>query len=158
MTGKLDKILDAQVLLRSAFLKDLPAKIFSLVTQKQDPNVMETVEAVEKTSRNYKKLLRKFKRDNNQVFELPTLKAVISEMEGNNELDGEPMYQGQRLKYYRRGKQYIADYCVYLVESIINCYNEPRSTNRAFLLEFEFHTTHQTSSNSPQDFPRRVRR
>ena len=126
MTGKLDKILDAQVLLRSAFLKDLltPAKIFSLVTQKQDPNVMETVEAVEKTSRNYKKLLRKFKRDNNQVFELPTLKAVISEMEGNNELDGEPMYQGQRLKYYRRGKQYIADHCVYLVESIINCYNE----------------------------------
>ena len=85
---------------------------------------METVEAVEKTSRNYKKLLRKFKRDNNQVFELPILKAVISEMEGNNELDGEPMYQGQRLKYYRRGKQYIADHCVYLVESIINCYNE----------------------------------
>ena len=35
VTGKLDKILDAQVLLRSAFLKDLltPAKIFSLVTQ-----------------------------------------------------------------------------------------------------------------------------
>ena len=126
VTGKLDKILDAQVLLRSAFLKDLvtPANIFSLVTQKQDPNVMETVEAVEKTSRNYKKLLRKFKRDNNQVFELPTLKAVISEMEGNNELDGEPMYQGQRLKYNRRGKQYIADHCVYLVESIINCYNE----------------------------------
>ena len=48
VTGKLDKILDDQVLLRSAFLKDLltPAKIFSLVTQKQDPNVMETVEAV----------------------------------------------------------------------------------------------------------------
>ena len=33
-----EKVLDAQVLLRSAFLKDLltPAKVFSLVTQKQD--------------------------------------------------------------------------------------------------------------------------
>ena len=41
-------------------------------------------------------------------------------------------------------------------KSVEDC--EKRSTNRAFLLEFEFHTTHQTSSNSPQDFLRRVRR
>ena len=52
--GNLDKLLDSQVLLRSAFLKDLltPAKIFSLVTQKQDPDEKhlsvqrEAVEAV----------------------------------------------------------------------------------------------------------------
>ena len=123
--GKLDKILDAQVLFRSAFLKDLltPAKAFSLVTQKQNPSIMETVEGVEKTKRGYKKLLQKFKRDSNQVFELPTLKAVVTEIEGDG-LDGDPVYQGQRLKYYGRGKQYIADNCAYLVQCILDCYDE----------------------------------
>ena len=36
----------------------------------------------------------------------------------------DPVYQGQRLKYYRRGKQYIADHCAYLIERIIACYND----------------------------------
>ena len=36
--------------MRSAFLKDLltPAKVFSLLTQKQDLHIIETVEGVEK--------------------------------------------------------------------------------------------------------------
>ena len=124
--GKLDKLLDPQILLRSAFLKDLltPAKIFGLVTQKQDPDVIETIDGVEKTRRDYKKLLKKFQRDQNSVFELPTLKAVIAEIERNSEIDGEPTYQGQRINYYGRGKQYIADHCVFLVESIIKCYDD----------------------------------
>ena len=76
MKGKLDRLLGS--LRRSAFLKDLliPAKIFSLVTQKQDPNVIETSDGVEKTRRDYKKLLKKFQWDQNS--ELPTLKAVIA--------------------------------------------------------------------------------
>ena len=74
--GKLDKLLDAQVILRSAFLTDVlaPAKLFSLVTQKEDPNIMEIVESVEQTKREYTKLLKKFKRNQNSVFELPTHK------------------------------------------------------------------------------------
>ena len=36
----------------------------------------------------------------------------------------DPVYQGQRLKYYRRGKQYIADHYAYLIERIIACYND----------------------------------
>ena len=111
------------------FLKDLltPAKVFSLVTQKQDPHIIETVEGVEKTKRNYKRLLKKVQHDSNQVFELPTLKSVIKEIEGESDDDDEVddhVYQGQRLKYYRRGKQYIADHCAYLIERIIACYND----------------------------------
>ena len=55
------------------------------------------------------------------------MKAVINEIEGDSDCDDEnwePLYQGQRLKYYRRGKQYIADNCVNLLERIIRCYNE----------------------------------
>ena len=67
--GKLNKLLDAQVLLRSAFLKDVlsPAKVFSLITQKKDPHIIETVEGVEQTKRAYRRLLKKFQHDNSQV-------------------------------------------------------------------------------------------
>ena len=78
--GKLNKLLDTQVILRNAFLKYVltPAKVFSLVTQKEDPNIIETVESVEKTEKDYKKLLKKFEQNQDSVFELPTLKAVIA--------------------------------------------------------------------------------
>ena len=90
--GKLNKLLDAQVILRSAFLKDVltPAvKVFSLVTQKEDSNIIETVESVEKTEKDYKKLLKKFEQNQDSVFELTTVKAVIAEIEGNDDMDGE---------------------------------------------------------------------
>ena len=124
--GKLNKLLDAQVLLRSAFLKDLltPAKIFSLITQKEDPNIIETVESVEKTKKEYKKLFRKLKQNQESVLELPTLKAVISEIDGSADMDGESLYHGQEVKWYRRAKQYIVDNCCFLVESIIQCYED----------------------------------
>ena len=124
--GKLTKMLDAQFILRCAFLKDLltPAKIFSLVTQNKDPNIIETVQSVGRTKKDYKKLLKKFEENQDLVFELPTLKAVIAEIEGNGEVDGEPLYQGQRIKYYTRAKRFIGDHCCFLVESIIKCYED----------------------------------
>ena len=101
---KLNKLVDA--LLRRVFLKDLLtlAKIFSLVTQKDEPKIIEIGDAVEKTRRDYKKNLKKFQRDQNSVFELPLLKAVITEVEGNDE-EGDPIYQDQKRHNYLRGKQ-----------------------------------------------------
>ena len=124
--GKLEKLLDAQVILRSAFLKDilLPAKIFSLITQKENPNIIETVESVERTKKEYKKLLKKFRQNHDSVFELPTLKAVVDEIEKNADMDGESLYHGQKVKYYGRAKQYISDHCCMLIESIIKCYED----------------------------------
>ena len=75
--------------MRSAFLKDLltPAKVFSLVTQKQDLHIIETVEGVEKTKLNYKRLLKKVQRNFN-----PTLKSVTKDIEGESDKDGEVDY------------------------------------------------------------------
>ena len=57
--GKMEKVLDAQVLLRGVFLKDLLTSLTtSLVTQKQYLHKIETVESVEKTKPNYKRLLK----------------------------------------------------------------------------------------------------
>ena len=122
--GKLNKLLEAQVILRSAFLRDIltPAKVFSLITQKENPNIIEIVESVEKTKKEYKKLLRKFRQNKDLVFELPALKSVVSEIEGNADIDGEPLYHGQKVAHYGRAKQYIADHCCFLIESIIQCY------------------------------------
>ena len=83
-----------------------------------------------------------------QVFELPTLKAVINEIEGEGNCDDEswePLYQGQRLKYYQRGKQYIHDNCVYMLERIIQCYNER--------YWFEEETENDSSTNDHLIFP-----
>ena len=61
--GKLEKLLDARVLLRSASLKEsLVSLTSSLVTQL---HMIETVEDVEKTKRNCKRLLKKVQRDSN---------------------------------------------------------------------------------------------
>ena len=112
---KLNKLVDAQVLLRSVFLKNLLTLAdSSLVMQNDEPNIIEIGDAIEKTQRDYKKILRKFQRDKNSVFELPLPKAVVTEVEGNDE-EGDPIYQDQKLHSYLRGKQYIKDYCVFLV-------------------------------------------
>ena len=78
------------------------AKIFRLVTQNKDPNIIKTVESVERTKKNYKKLVKKFERNQELVSELPTLKAVIVEIEGNGKINGELLHQGQKIKYYGR--------------------------------------------------------
>ena len=62
------------------------------------------MESVEITKKEYKKLLRKFRKNKNFVFELPILKSVVSEIEGNSDIDGEPLYHGQKVAHYGRAK------------------------------------------------------
>ena len=49
---------------------------------------------------------------------------MIAEIECNSHIDGEPLYQGQWIKYNGRGKHYIAYHNVFLIESIIKCYED----------------------------------
>ena len=57
-----------------------------------------------------------------KTFALPTLKSVIDAIESNEE--GEPSYQGQKLKYYTGEKQYLRNHGVHMVRSILSCYEE----------------------------------
>ena len=98
------------------------SKIVSLITQKENPNIIEIVGSIEKTKKEYKLLLRKFGENKNLVFELPTLKSVVSEMKGNSDINGKPLYHGQKVAHYGRAKKCIADYCCFLIETIIQCY------------------------------------
>ena len=81
--------------MRSGSLKDLltPAKVFSLITQKQDLHIIGTVEGVEKTKRYHKRLLKKVQRNFNQLFELPTFMPVIKEIEEESDDEDEVMIQ-----------------------------------------------------------------
>ena len=97
------------------------AKVFSSTTQKSDINIISIVENVESTKRGYEKLLKKFKGNPEAIFtDLPTLSAIITEIEGNE--DGEPIYQDQKLKYYTREKLYLKNHGAELIESTFSCY------------------------------------
>ena len=121
---KFEKLIDAKVLLRSCWFVDVlsAAKQFSLVTQKSDIDIVSIVDSVESTKRNYEKLLRKFETDAENLFALPTLKSVINAIESDEE--EKPSYQGQKLKYYTREKQYFRNHRVHIVRSILSCYEE----------------------------------
>ena len=74
LEGKLKKLIDTKVLLRSALFKDVlaDAKIFSLLTQKQNINILKIFEAVESTKNSYQRLRKKREKNPEYVFQLPT--------------------------------------------------------------------------------------
>ena len=61
LEGKFKKLIDTKVLLWSALFKDVlaDAKIFSLLTQKQNINILKIFEAVESTKNSYQRLRKK---------------------------------------------------------------------------------------------------
>ena len=92
LEGKFKKLIDAKVLLHSALFKDIlaDAKVFSLLTQKHNINIIKIVDSAESTKNNYERLRKKLEKNPEYVFELPTLKMVINEIESNTE-DREPI-------------------------------------------------------------------
>ena len=124
--GKLNMLVDAKVLLRSAFFTDVlaEAKRFSLVTQENNVNIIKVLDAVETTKSNYERLLKKVKKNPKFIFELLNLKLVIDSIDASSEKDGEPIYQGQKLKWYTREKRYIEDHSVLIIQNIIDCFEE----------------------------------
>ena len=67
------------------------AKHFSLITQKQNIDIIRILNSVENTKHNYEHLLKKLPKNLAYVFQLPKAKLITDEIESNNE-DGEPMY------------------------------------------------------------------
>ena len=88
-------------------------KKISLATQKADIDIISMVDNVESTKNSYEKLQRKFKSDVDRVLSLPTLKSRIKEIESNE--DGEPVYQGQKVKYYSREIQFLKNHGVEVI-------------------------------------------
>ena len=97
LEGKFKKMFDAKVLLRCALFKDVLAdiKIFSLLMQNQNIDILKIFEAVESTKNSYQPLRKKLEKNPEHVFQLLTLKMVIEEIEANTE-DGEPLNQTRK--------------------------------------------------------------
>ena len=53
---------------------------------------------------------------------IPTLKNVVDEIEDDE--DGEPTYQGQKVKRYLQEKRFIKDHAVHIIERIISSIEE----------------------------------
>ena len=123
LQGKFDKLINAKALLGLCFFVDVSiSKQFSLTTQKADINIISVVDDVESTKNSYEKLLRKFESDLDKVLSFPTLKSVIKEIESNK--DGEPVYQGQKFKYYSREIQFLKNHGAEIIKFILSCYAE----------------------------------
>ena len=73
------------------------------------------VNALKRTRDKYELCQTKFA-ENPEVFQLPTLKRVLNQMDTENNT-----YQGIKLLYFEREKQYIQDYTVSILENAIKC-------------------------------------
>ena len=72
---------------------------------------------------------------------------MTEEIESNDE-DGEPMYQNQKVQFYSRGKCFIEDHIVQIVERVVSCF-EKHYGNLYSNLE-------ETSINIPSDDSDRI--
>ena len=81
------------------------------------------LDSVENTEHNYKRLLKKLRKNLAYVFQLPAIKLVTEEIESNNQ-DGEPMYQNQKVQFYSREKRFIEDHIVQIVERVVSCFEK----------------------------------
>ena len=120
LQGKLNALTTADVLLRSAFLADIlePAKILSLVSQQESGDIITTTDSVKRSREKYERWYKRFSTNPEKVFELPTLKRILSQIDLETY-----SYQGIKLKYFERQKQYIQDDAASIVERIIHCFN-----------------------------------
>ena len=97
----------SDVLLRSAFLPDIlePAKIISLVSQKELSDIIETADYIKRGKETYQRWYKKFTASPEKVFELPNMKSVLDKLDEENQT-----FQGVRITYVARQKQYIQDW------------------------------------------------
>ena len=131
LQGKLKKLVNAPVLMRSAFFIDIlaEARRFSLVTQEKNINIIRMLDAVETTKCNYERLLKRVTKNPAYIFELPTLKLVVdaateSLEDEDGENSGAAMYQKQKIFYYSREKRFLEDHAIQIIGKIIDCFKQ----------------------------------
>ena len=113
--GKLKKLVDAKVLLRSAFFTGAltETKKFSMLTQEK--KCQQLMNAVELTKSNYKQLLKKIQDSTEYILTPPNFKINIHAIKSNKD-DSEPLYQGHELMNCSKEKRYLTDHAQYIVK------------------------------------------
>ena len=118
LQGKLTSMKSSDVLLRSAFLSDIlePAKIISLVSKKESSDIIETGNYIKRGKETYQHWYKKFTASPEKVFELPNMKSVLEKLDEENQT-----FQGVRITYVAREKQYTQDWAPSVIQNIISC-------------------------------------
>ena len=118
LQGILTAMKSSDVLLRSAFLSDIlePAKIISLVSKKESSDIIETADYIKRGKETYQRWYKKFTASPEKVFELPNMKSVLDKLDEKNQT-----FQGVRITYVAREKQYIQDRAPSVIQNIISC-------------------------------------
>ena len=104
LQGEFTKLINAKFLLRCALFTDVlaEAKHFSLITQEQNIDIIRILDSVENTKHNYKRLLKKLRKNE----------------------DVELMYQNQKVQFYTREKCFIKDHIVQIVQRVVSSFEK----------------------------------
>ena len=105
MAGKRKLLTDSNVLLRCGLFVDLldPAKMFSLVSQKENLGIIELVEELDDMFLVYYLMKRQFEKNPEAIFSLPILHKVRSGIKVEQNENGTLYkYQDITLQYYER--------------------------------------------------------
>ena len=119
LTGKVRKLKCASLVLRCALFIDLldSARKFSVISQKAEVKILLMIDTIDDTILHYQMLWMKLKKDPAFVFKLPTLKLVLSRIEGD-------IYQGVQLTNLKQAKESISRNVYKMVEEILLCLQE----------------------------------
>ena len=104
LQGKFTKLINVNFLLRCGLFTDVlaEAKHFSLITQDQNIDIIHILDSVENTKHNYKRLLKKLRKNE----------------------DVELMYQNQKVQFYTREKCFIKDHIVQIVQRVVSSFEK----------------------------------
>ena len=72
-----------------------PAKIISLVSQKESSDIIATTDSIKRGKETYQRWHKKFTANSEKIFELPTLKSVLDKIDEENHT-----YQGVQIKIF----------------------------------------------------------
>ena len=117
LQGKLKLLTKSSTFLLSCVLFDLlqPVGDLSLQTQKDENNLINTIDMIENTHKRYIRLKEKLEINSELIFSFPCSKKIMSELKNT---DGKYFYQDVLLKEFEKAKQYLKGQVFDIVNAI----------------------------------------
>ena len=127
LEGKSKKLTDASILLRSALFIDLlePAKKFSILSQREDFNIIDMVDRLDDMLLLYQIRKRNIDNDPDIVYSFPTVEKLLKNIKITTSENGTLAYQYQDVKidYFRREKTNLSKNAASFIDQILDAVN-----------------------------------
>ena len=127
LEGKLKQLTDASILLRSALFIDLlePAKKFSILSQREDFNIIDMVDCLDDMLLSYHIRKRNVDNDPDIVDSFPTVEKLLKNIKITTSENGTLAYQYQdvQIDYFQREKTNLSKNAASFIDQILDAVN-----------------------------------